>query len=566
MSVENTIILLHYIKKYSTDLNTKERVLTLRSNNVQLINLPIIEEIRNATSDEYSDKARIYLYILGLHHSTCSKQDCACVTKFDNEKNTFRQFCSIQCRNKDSEMRKQISSTWTDEKKKIKNEKSKATNLEKYGVENIQQLESTKLKTKATNLEKYGYDHTAQVPEFIKKKHDTFMDKYNTIYPSQLDEVKKRTAENNIIKYGYPNIKYKNIPNWKDLNKEFIEENFIQNKVINFEQLEKYFDLCSGASYKILKRLDVDYDKSCSQQELEIKQLLQVNDINFMHHDRKVLDKTELDFYCPDQKLAIEFNGIYWHSYGKEERNVNKQQGNLYFQKYRHINKTNECNEQGVQVLQIFEDEYKHKKDIWNSVILSHLQKSPNKIGARKCTIKEVPNKEALEFLDANHLQGHGNSSAHSIRIGAYYNDELVSLMTFGQARYSKDIEVDYELIRFCSKLFTNIPGIGSRLLKYFEKNYNPKGLVSYANRRWSNGNIYQNLGFQEIKQRYQPNYFYFLFPENILKSRVQFQKHKLKDKLELFDENLTELENMINNEYRVIYDSGNCSYIKYYK
>lgn len=135
--------------------------------------------------------------------------------------------------------------------------------------------------------------------------------------------------------------------------------------------------------------------------------------------------------------------------------------------------------------------------------------------------------------------------------------------MTFGKCRFDKKHE--WELLRFCNKLGYHIPGAAGKLLKYFEQNYQPKSLVSYADRRWSRGKVYEALGF--IKNHSSsPNYWYFdNNGSGDLLSRVNFQKHMLKDKLEIFDESKTEVENMRANGYRRIFDCGNLVYEKIY-
>ena len=176
------------------------------------------------------------------------------------------------------------------------------------------------------------------------------------------------------------------------------------------------------------------------------------------------------------------------------------------------------------------------------------------RIYARKCTVKEVSSKEAKEFLEKNHLQGACNSK---VNIGLYSGNTPVSLMTFGKPRYNKQYE--WELLRFCNALNTSVIGGAGKLLSYFVKTYNPSSILSYANLRWSTGNLYEKLGFT-LKGTSSPNYFYFN-EDFILHSRIEFQKHKLKDKLENFDPSLTESENMYNNGYRKIYDCGNLVY-----
>jgi len=257
-----------------------------------------------------------------------------------------------------------------------------------------------------------------------------------------------------------------------------------------------------------------------------------------------------LDMYSEEYKFAIEYDELLYNSEGTTVPNKDN------MKKY-HLNKTELCEEKNIQLFHIFENEWNNKKDIWKSVINSKLHKT-NRVYARKCVVKEVDSKLNKEFLDKNHLQGSINAP---IRLGLYYNDELLQLMTFGKSRYNKSIE--YELIRMCSKLNTTVIGGASKLLKYFERNYKPESIISYANRRWSEGNVYEKLGF-EWSHNALPNYFYFK-NNDILYSRNVFQKHKLKNKLDTFDSELTEKQNMFNNDYRRIFDSGNKVYVKKY-
>ena len=169
------------------------------------------------------------------------------------------------------------------------------------------------------------------------------------------------------------------------------------------------------------------------------------------------------------------------------------------------------------------------------------------------------------DYLDENHLQGNCPSS---IKLGLQdpKTGIVYSIMTFGKSRFDKNIE--YELLRFCNLRYHNVRGAASKLLKAFERAYKPQSLVSYANRDWSQGNLYRALDFTFIRST-PPNYFYV---DSKLKtiSRIQTQKHKLQDFLEsrngIFDSNLSERDNMINNGYRIYYDTGNLVYHKFYK
>ena len=127
----------------------------------------------------------------------------------------------------------------------------------------------------------------------------------------------------------------------------------------------------------------------------------------------------------------------------------------------------------------------------WDNIdILINLLKSKESIYARKCKIRSVCVKDAKSFIDNNHFQGYAKDS---IRIGLYYNDKLVSIMTFGKPRYNKKYE--YELIRYCS--LYNVTGGSEKLLKYFINNYKPSSIISYCDLSKFSGYVYEKLGFK---------------------------------------------------------------------
>ena len=282
-----------------------------------------------------------------------------------------------------------------------------------------------------------------------------------------------------------------------------------------------------------------------------------MNQLSFCKlNDKSFLkDRKEIDILCDEYKLAIEYNGLLYHSFGKS---IYAKFDNTRIDAKYHLIKTEEVESNGYKLFHIFENEWidSNKKEIWKSMINNSMNYS-DKIYARKCEIKEISYSESSKFLTKNHMQGNCNSS---IKIGLFYNDELVSVMTF---RKHKDYE--WEIARFANKLYFNVIGGASKLLKYFERNCNPNTLLSYANRRWSQGKLYENLGFKFIHNT-APNNFFFKPNENILYPREMFQKHKLKNILSNFDGEISAIQNMFNNDYRIIYDSGNKKYVKYYK
>jgi hypothetical protein len=209
----------------------------------------------------------------------------------------------------------------------------------------------------------------------------------------------------------------------------------------------------------------------------------------------------------------------------------------------------------GIQLIHIFEDEWLNKEEIVKSRLRNILGLTSELIHARKCEIRDVSASESKIFLDNNHLQG---SISVSIRLGLYFNDELVSIMLFNRPRVGIGSKYDgYELSRFCNKLNTNVIGGASKLLKHFIKVYKPNEIISYADRRWSSGDLYEKLGFEFIHNS-KPNYFYII--KNERKHRFLFRKDKLiKDG---YDSSLTEKEIMLSRNIYRIYDCGSKKYL----
>lgn len=335
--------------------------------------------------------------------------------------------------------------------------------------------------------------------------------------------------------------KYEIIEYPKQLNKDFLiikckKCQNISNVIINNGKIDTHlndtFELCENCR------------KHSSINQFTIFNLIQKYYPSAILNSRKIISPLELDIYIPEKKLAIEYDGIYWHSQINDK-------------KY-HLNKTKLCEEKGIQLIHIFENEWLTKQEIVKSRILNLLGIYQKTIYARKCEIKEINSKTSVEFQNKNHIQSSTNTK---INIGLYFENELVSLMTFGKNRFSKKYQ--YEMVRFCSKLNYHVVGAASKLLKYFEEKYQPKSIVSYADRRWSTGNLYKKLGFK-LENISEPNYWYWK-DLKFLENRIKFQKHKLKNILENFNENLSEYENMKNNGYKRIFDCGNLVFVKNY-
>lgn len=278
-----------------------------------------------------------------------------------------------------------------------------------------------------------------------------------------------------------------------------------------------------------------------SKKEKEIADFIisLVGEKNVILNSKKILDsKKELDIFLPNYNIAFEFDGLYWHNELNKEKNY-------------HLDKTNDCIKNNIRLIHIFEDEWDEKQNIIKSMIKNILHFTENKIYARKCNIKIVDSKTSKQFLNENHLQG---NCYGSINLGLYYNNDLVSLMVFGSSRhFVGNGKTKYELIRFCNKINTNVIGGASKLFNYFIKNYNPNEIISYADKRWSNGMLYNILNF-ELYNESKPNYYYVIGNKRIY--RYNLRKNILIKKFNCPREK-TEKQFCFEQKWYRIYDCG---------
>jgi len=260
-------------------------------------------------------------------------------------------------------------------------------------------------------------------------------------------------------------------------------------------------------------------------------------------HCGTIIPDYELDVYIPALNLAFDFNVLYQHSELFKDDNYHKR-------------KTDLCEEKGIFLIQVFEDDWVYKKDILKSMILNRLGLTTHKIYARKCEIREIQG-GVTQFLDENHLQG---AVGASIKLGLFYEGELVSLMTMGFGRkFMNQIPEKnvYEMMRYCNKQGYNIIGGASKIWNYFIKKYDPIKVTTYADCSYSNGNLYRTLGFTFIHKT-EANYYYII--DGIRKHRFGFRKDTLIS--EGFDGNLTEHQIMLERKLYRIFNSGNYKFI----
>ena len=266
-----------------------------------------------------------------------------------------------------------------------------------------------------------------------------------------------------------------------------------------------------------------------SKEENEVANF--IGELNVESEKIKLENGQELDIYIPDKKIAFEFDGLYWHCELKKD-------------KYYHSKKTYYCKEQGIRLIHIFEDEWLYKRDIVKSNIRYLLHKNINRIYGRKCIIKVLNKDDTKCFLDKNSIK---EISVPSINYGLIYDGKIVSIMSFKNIRNKT-----YELMVFCNLLNTTITGGFAKLLKSFISDFNPSCIVSYVDKRWDNGELFDDNGFKHIRDK-NPDYSYIIGHKR--ETKTKYRKKNLID--QGFDANKTENEIMLERGIPRIYDCG---------
>lgn len=455
---------------------------------------------------------------------------CQCGNKVSqnmNWKEGYKKWCSSKCSSNSLE---------------VKSKKEK-TSLEKWGVNHFSKTEEYNLKVKKTSLEKWGVDNFSKTEEYLAKSKETYQKKWGVDNFTKTDEWKEKTKKTSLEKWGVDwhtknkaikdKISKTNLEKWESkhvfLNNEWRKNNFkiaqdpnyldfrSNKNIFNCDlQREHQFEISTDDYYGRLK----SNNKLCTicnpiSSQTSYKET-EIFDFITSIYSGKIIkswreNRLEIDIYLPELGIGFEFNGIWWHS-------------DKYKKKDYHKDKINFFKERGIRIIYIWEDDWIFKNEIIKSQIKNWLGITESKIFARKCKIEIIDNKIGNIFLNENHIQG---SDRSILKIGIFYKNELVGLMTFNKSEGRKKMS-DYEwnLSRFCNRLNTNIVGGASKIVTYFIKKYKVKRIISYADKDWSIGNLYHKLGFNLISES-NPDYKYVI--KNMRKNKANFKKSNLK-------------------------------------
>lgn len=464
-------------------------------------------------------------------------------------------------------------------------EKIKATNRERYGCDTPLESPIVQEKIKAVNIarhgqpnhpmnearaawsERHGDVNPFQIPAIAEKARDTMIERYgvekalaNSVVLENMfdrleqshgvrnvmhiDAVRNTLELNNISRYGWPS------PNQKHFSE-------LANEVLNDPDRFRA-EFKDKSLREVSVKLGISYDtarKWCCRHGVElgrstyedaITDFLRGLGLTVRRSDRTLIKPYELDVVVDQHKVAVEFCGLYWHS---EAQRKNSEY---------HRTKLLMTKDKGWKLITIFEDEWIDKREIVENRLRHAFGMSEKGIAARKLTVRNLAPAESKAFLDRHHTQGGG--AYGFANYGAYDRDTLVAVMTFSKPRVALGRKSGApELLRFATDGRSH-PGVASKLFKAFVREHAPSEIISYADRRWSEGDFYRTLGFVHIGDS-SPNYWYF-HPSRVAREyRFKFRKDKIKHMVD-GGENMSEREIMNALGYHRIWDCGHRKFV----
>jgi len=281
-----------------------------------------------------------------------------------------------------------------------------------------------------------------------------------------------------------------------------------------------------------------------SRMEQALIEFLEENGVRVVPSARKILPgKQEIDIYCPDQKLGIEFNGLYWHS---EEQGKNK---------WYHHAKWLAAQQAGIQLLQIWEDQWREAPETVKKALLHKLgiSKGP-RVFARQTMVQDVSKKEAEKFLKENHIQGFAS--------GRYYlglctkENALVAVMVLKNE--TGRLAPALNIIRYATA--ATVVGGFTKLMQYAVRTYNVQRFVTFSDNCISNGGLYSQHGFR-LDGELNPDYMYVVARKRQHKFGYRLKRFQNDPNLH-YEPNKTEAQLARMNALSRVWDAGKIRWV----
>ena len=518
-------------------------------------------------------KQRMYLVINGYTSSTPVCLSCNDPTKWNTTTKAYGTFCSAKCSansqtTKDKRQQTMVSlygvtnpahSDVIRERKKktcqlkyrgdtplhsaTVREKIIRTNNERYGTNTPLENDQIRQHTNQTKLDKYGTTNMRSVPAIDGAIRKTNNARYGGDSPFSSEAIQTKSRQTIDKLYGSINYQTSTVQESTSLfnNTEWLIEQHHTNKL----PLYKLAELANVDPQTIAnwcKSLGVTIHKySQSQPERDITAFIESLKCEVL--TRTKIHGVECDLYIPTHNLAIEYCGLYWHS------DTHSRITNSY-----HRDKLEHFNQNGIRLVTIFEDEWLQTPSLVLTKLQHILGRSTDRVVyARNTTIQKCDNAERRIFMDTHHIQGNGPGSV-TYKLSDKQN-RTVAMMTF----ICNDVSSGkWILNRYCTE--SRVLGGFSKLVSHFCKHHKWYEIKSFADLRWSCGDVYSATGFN-LDGVVPPDYRYVVGKKRIHK--FNFRHQQMKNKLPNYDDSKSERDNMKQHNIHRIYDCGLLRYIK---
>ena len=435
-------------------------------------------------------KRKFYNFVKGYWGSCRTKCNFSLKIKREKMKNTNIERYGVEFPLQKPEIQEKIKKT-NKEKYGIENQSQRLevkkkkiqTSLKNYRTENPSQSEEIKEKKKQTSLKNNGTANPFQSEEIKKRIKDINKERYGVEFPSQNPEIQEKTKNTNMERYGAGHSSQKHILNFDNLNEEYIRLNFIKDSMFLIEDVMLYFNIGVITIYNLKSKYKITESNLSAKPKLEDRLNTLFNN-TFITNTRSIIKPLELDLYSEEFKFAIEYDGLMYHSSGESiYSKFNKPEKPDY-----HLNKTLKCQEKDIILFHIFENEWinENTRDIWISKINSMLKRNKT---IETNIIKEISIEIAKEFIQENCLE----QNTYNENIGLFHEDELIMV-----------ISLEEDIFKVISKKHINTLNGKEILIDYITEKYKRK-FKTIINRRWHSGDyINYNKSYTE------PNSFYF--------------------------------------------------------
>lgn len=489
----------------------------------------VMERTSTTLPDTVKMSERCYVAVHGAQARVCEDGH---VREFASFEQGYRNACDLPapcpCRKRQqSEMMSAHHEGLDGEEKQRRVTANKQTLMERHGVANAMQVPGAKERQATTMLERHGVSYPMQSSEIRERFETTFRERYGASTPGAVPEFQERVRQTNLERYGETHT--------MGMARQAYREQTGVDNPFRLPEMQAKATQTMLTRYGVPKAMMADTFKEQMREKLIAK--YGVSNVMELDEVREKLRQRNRRRYRLDRDRVLFKDNVVGTSYttaltqaliglgvpqsaiflrGDEIvladkslaliviplRGSNRERDRFYLR-----TRQAAIEDEGLRALLIFEDEWLSHRTLVLERVRHALGMSERGASARACTVELISNPAAANFLYDHHLQGGGPDGFANY--GAFAKDQLVAVMTFSRGRHVVGHGSDdaVELLRFATDGRSHA-GVAGKLFAALVRDHDPAMVISFADRRWSQGALYRTLGFQLVRAT-PPNYWY---------------------------------------------------------